>query len=72
MRHSLPSREFVADSVHVAIFGSAVCRVPPDAVPGEPIAPVRKEDEIDIPDKRFSLSVSEPQLQRRLTGWQHR
>ena len=54
-----------------ATRGASVCHVSPEAVNGGPIALVQEGDEVelDIPNKRLTLHVSEGELARRREGW---
>ncbi|MDY7039574.1 MAG: dihydroxy-acid dehydratase, partial [Chloroflexota bacterium] len=55
-----------------ATRGAAVCHVSPEAATGGPIALAREGDEVelDIPNKRLTLLVSEEEMARRREGWQ--
>lgn len=55
-----------------ATRGASVCHVSPEAAAGGPIALVEEGDEIelDIPNKRLTLHVSDRNLARRREGWQ--
>ena len=54
-----------------ATRGAAVCHVSPEAAAGGPIALVQEGDEIqlDIPNKRLTLLVSEEEMARRREDW---
>ncbi len=54
-----------------ATRGAAVCHVSPEAAAGGPIALVQEGDEIqlDIPNKRLTLLVSEEEMAQRWEGW---
>jgi dihydroxy-acid dehydratase len=54
-----------------ATRGAAVCHVSPEAAAGGAIALVQEGDEIelDIPNKRLTLLVSEEEMVRRREGW---
>lgn len=54
-----------------ATRGAAICHVSPEAAAGGPIALVKEGDEIelDIPNKRLTLHVSEGEMARRREGW---
>ncbi len=54
-----------------ATRGAAVCHVSPEAAVGGPIALVQEGDEIelDIPNKRLELHVSEEEMARRRESW---
>lgn len=51
--------------------GAAIGHISPEAAEGGPIAIVRNGDriEIDIPNKRLSLLLSEEEIKRRLSQW---
>jgi dihydroxy-acid dehydratase len=51
--------------------GAAIGHVSPEAAEGGPIAAVRNGDmiEIDIPNKKLSLLISEEELKNRLSRW---
>jgi dihydroxy-acid dehydratase len=53
-------------------YGAAVGHVCPEAPAGGPIALVRDGDEIDIdvPNRRLELCISDEELQNRITEWQ--
>jgi len=55
-----------------ATRGAAVCHVSPESAIGGPIGLVHEGDEIelDIPNKRVTLHVSEDELARRRESWQ--
>jgi len=52
--------------------GCFVGHVSPEAAEGGPLAAVRNGDEIniDIPDRKLHLNLSEEQIQKRLSDWQ--
>lgn len=52
--------------------GASIGHVSPEAAEGGPIAVVQNGDiiEIDIPNKRLELKISEDELNRRLAAWQ--
>ena len=52
-------------------YGAAIGHVSPEAFDGGPIAAIRDGDEIDIdiPNRRLVLNVSEDSLQQRLKHW---
>jgi len=54
-----------------ATRGAAVCHVSPEAAAGGPIGLIQEGDEIelDIPNKRLALHVSEEEMARRREGW---
>ena len=54
-----------------ATRGAAVCHVSPEAAGGGPIALAQEGDEIelDIPNKRLTLHVSEEEMNRRRQSW---
>ncbi|MFQ6099730.1 MAG: dihydroxy-acid dehydratase [Anaerolineae bacterium] len=54
-----------------ATRGAAVCHISPEATAGGPIGLVQEGDEIelDIPNKRLTLHVSEEEMARRRQGW---
>ncbi len=54
-----------------ATRGAAVCHVSPEAAVGGPIALVQEGDgiELDIPNKRLTLLVSDEEMARRREGW---
>jgi dihydroxy-acid dehydratase len=54
-----------------ATRGAAVCHVSPEAAGGGPIALAQEGDEIelDIPNKRLTLHVSEEEMNRRHESW---
>ena len=54
-----------------ATRGAAVCHVSPEAAAGGPIALVREGDEVelDIPNQRLTILVSEEEMARRRAGW---
>ena len=51
--------------------GAAIGHISPEAAEGGPIAAVQDGDqiEIDIPDKKLNLLVSDEELKKRLSGW---
>jgi dihydroxy-acid dehydratase len=55
-----------------ATRGASVCHVAPEAAVGGPIALVQEGDEVelDIPNKRLTLYVSEEELAQRREGWE--
>jgi dihydroxy-acid dehydratase len=55
-----------------ATRGASVCHVSPEAAGGGPIALVKEDDEIelDIPNKKLVLHVSDEELARRRESWQ--
>jgi dihydroxy-acid dehydratase len=54
--------------------GAAIGHISPEAADGGPIAVVRNGDmiEIDIPNKKLNLLVSDSELKRRLSQWKPR
>lgn len=54
-----------------ATRGAAVCHISPEAAAGGPIALVQEKDEIelDIPNKRLTLLISEKEMARRRERW---
>jgi dihydroxy-acid dehydratase len=52
-------------------FGAAIGHVSPEAFDGGPIAVVKDGDEVevDIPNRRLSLAISDEELRRRLKDW---
>ncbi len=52
-------------------FGTAIGHVCPEASDGGPIAVVRDGDEVevDIPNRRLNLAISDEELRRRLEDW---
>jgi len=57
-----------------ATRGASIGHVSPEAAEGGPIAAVREGDiiEIDIPNCRLNVLISDEELQTRLAGWQPR
>ena len=51
--------------------GAAIGHISPEAAEGGPIAAVQDGDqiEIDIPDKKLNLLISDKELKKRLSGW---
>jgi dihydroxy-acid dehydratase len=51
--------------------GAAIGHVSPEAAAGGPIAVVRNGDviDIDIPNKRIDLKISDEEMQQRLAEW---
>jgi len=51
--------------------GAAIGHISPEAAEGGPIAAVQDGDqiEIDIPDKKLNLLISDKELEKRLSGW---
>jgi len=51
--------------------GAAIGHISPEAAEGGPIAAVQDGDqiEIDIPDKKLNLLISDEELKKRLSGW---
>jgi len=52
-------------------YGAAIGHISPEAFQGGPIAAVRDGDEveIDIPNRRLNLNISESELKERLRSW---
>jgi dihydroxy-acid dehydratase len=52
-------------------YGTVVLHTAPEAAAGGPLAVVRNGDiiELDVPNRRLHLHVSDEELARRLAGW---
>jgi dihydroxy-acid dehydratase len=55
-----------------ATRGASICHISPEAAVGGPIGLVQEGDEIelDVPNKRLTLHVSEEEMVRRREGWE--
>jgi len=52
-------------------YGTVVLHTAPEAAAGGPLAAVRNGDfiELDVPNRRLHLDISDAELERRLQGW---
>lgn len=55
-------------------YGTVVLHTSPEAAAGGPLAVVRDGDmiELDVPNRRLHLDISDDELQSRLAAWQPR